>query len=172
MIESANQFLVRVSKLDKGDRSALKRAVGTALREANAKALSAFYKCLPRDTPKWQEDRWFAIGCIRCLWDEEANHCEPLEKVVHKMIFSEELSKSTENKMKHLLDSAWESDGNLLTNLARLMRMIRQKTSSELNIDLASLLSDLIYWNSSNQYVQRRWAREIFAEFVMEDDED
>lgn len=176
MISEANAFLNRVSKLRGPDRSALKRAVGKPLNEANAAALSAFYRCLSRDTekiPKWQEDRWFAVACFRCLWDAPAASIAPMEKVISNMIASGELYDSTKHKIEVLLDYEWESADNymMLTKLTRLIKMIRSKTTSELPIDLALLLSDLIYWNSDRQYVQRRWAREIFALVITEDDE-
>lgn len=171
MIPEASAFLTRISKLRGAEKSALKHSAGKPLREATTMALSAFYRCLPRDIPKWQEDRWFAIACFRCLWENQAADIIPLEKVIGGMIASEDLSESTKHRVESLLDTEWAEDNYMLTKLARLMKMIRHKTSSELPIDFAALLNDLIYWNNSKQNVQRKWAREIFALMAIEEDE-
>lgn len=52
----------------------------------------------------------------------------------------------------------------MLTKLARLVKLIRQK-SDRAKPDFEALLEDLIYWNAENQSVQRKWARAIFSGF-------
>ena len=66
-----------------------------------------------------------------------------------------------QHRVEGLLDTQWDQDGYMLTKLCRMMKLIRQKTSEE--IDFADLLEDLIYWNNENQSVQRKWARAIFS---------
>lgn len=157
-------FFCRICALGNGDRAALKRAAGIMLSDADGKAVAAFYRCLPHGTPQWQEDRWFAAACLRCLWDAETEDGEPFEKVIGGMIQNqkEELSKSTIHRAEVLLDTAWDDDGYMLTKLTRLVKLIRQK-SDRAPIDFAALLEDLIYWNAENQSVQRKWARAIFT---------
>lgn len=162
MREGINAFLLRLKSLGNGDRAALKRAVGTMLSDADGKAVAAFYRCLPYGTTQWQEDRWFAVACLRCLWDAETEGGEPFEKLVGRMIQNEELSDSTGHRAEVLLDTAWDEDGYMLTKLSRLVKLIRQK-SDRAPMDFAALLEDLIYWNAENQSVQRKWARAIFT---------
>lgn len=167
MREEYHFFLARLNSLGKGDRAALKRACGSMLTDADGKAIAAFYRCLPYGTPQWQEDRWFAVACLRCLWDTEAEGGEPFEKTIGGMIQNQkkELSKSTIHRAEVLLDTVWDEDGYMLTKLTRLVKLIRQK-SDRAPIDFAALLEDLIYWNAENQSVQRKWARSIFTNDV------
>lgn len=162
MMESCLSFLNRLKLLGNGDRAALKRAAGTMLAEADGKAVAAFYRCLPFGTPRWQEDRWFAVACLRCLWDADIQGGQPFEKIVGRMLWEEKLSESTGHRVEVLLDTAWDEEGYMLTKLTRLIKLIRQKSDRE-PVDFVALLEDLIFWNAENQSVQRRWARAIFT---------
>ena len=163
-------FWERLSKLNTGDRAALKRAAGMMLGEADGKAMTVFYRCLPAETPRWQEDRWFAVACLRCLWEPDADEGERLEKIIAQMIQDEKLSSSTQHRIEVLLDTVWDEDGYLLTKLARLVKLIRQK-SNQTPVNCTKLLKDLIYWNAENQSVQRKWAQAIFSTPSKSDEE-
>lgn len=158
-------FFAGLKNLGTGDRAALRRAAGLMLKDADSRAVAVFYRCLPHEVPQWQEDRWFAVACLRCLWDTEAGEGEPFERIVGKMIRAEELSASTGHRAEVLLDTAWDEDGYLLTKLARLVKLVRQK-SDRAPIDFAALLEDMIRWNREDQSVQRKWARGIFTDTV------
>ena len=155
-------FFLKLNGLGTGDRAMLRRAAGEMLKEADGKAITAFYRCLPYGVPQWQEDRWFAVACISCLWDAEAGNGDLFENTVSRMIREESLSASTQHKMEILLDTAWDEDGYMLTKLVRMIKMIRQKAGRD-PIDCPALLDDLIYWNAENQSVQRKWARAMFT---------
>ena len=162
MTEQQQYFFDRLNSLGSGERAALRREAGSLLRQADGKAITAFYRCLPPAVKVWQEDRWFAVACLRCLWDAGEEGGTPLEQLISSLIFSEDLSSSTEHRVELLLDTAWDTDGYLLTKLTRLVKLIRQK-SDRAQIDFAALLEDLLAWDSSAQYVQMRWARSIFS---------
>ena len=162
MTTSICKFFNRICELGTGDRAALKRAAGIMLAEADGKAVAAFYRCLPFGIPQWQEERWFAVACLRCLWDTEADGGAPFERIVGNMLKDEKLSDSTGHRVEVLLDTAWDEDGYMLTKLTRLIKLIRQKSDGE-PVDFEVLLEDLIDWNSEKQYVQRKWARAIFT---------
>lgn len=156
-----NIFLERVDELSTGARVALKRSAGIMLSGADGKAISAFYRCAAPTIPQWQEDRWFAAACLKCLWEPGEHAGEPVEKRMAQMIRSAELSDSMSYRVEGLLDTQWDSDGYMLTKLCRMIKMLRQKSPEA--IDFAGLLEDLIYWNNENQSVQRKWARAIFS---------
>lgn len=164
MREEINRFLLKIKALGNGDRAALKRAAGVILSDADGKSVAAFYRCLPRGISPRQEDRWFAVACLCCLWDAEMEAGEPFEKIIGGMIQNqkEELSESTIHRVEVLLDTAWDEDGYMLTKLTRLVKLIRQK-SERTPIDFAAILEDLIYWNAESQFVQRKWARAMFT---------
>ena len=155
-------FFLKLKGLGTGDRATLRRAAGEMLKEVDGKAITVFYRCLPYGVPQWQEDRWFAVACLCCLWDTESDNGDPFEKIVSKMIREDSLSASTQHKVEILLDTSWDEDGYMLTKLTRLIKMIRQK-SERVPIDFSALLEDLIYWNAENQSVQRKWARSMFT---------
>lgn len=154
-------FLKRVDNLSAGDRVALKRSAGTMISEAPGKAMTAFYRCAPLTIPQWQEDRWFAIACVKCLWDPIEGNSKPIEAIIAELINNSELSASMEHRVEALLDTAWDQDGYMLTKLCRMMKLLRQKAGTE--PDFEALLEDVIYWNNESQSVQRKWARRIFS---------
>lgn len=163
--ERYESFLKQVDSLGPGSRVALKRSAGIMLSQADAKAIAAFYRCISPAVPQWQEDRWFAVACIKCLWEPAVGPGEPVEDALAKLTRSAELSDSMQHRIEGLLDTAWDQDGYMLTKLCRLMKMLRQKNLVEL--DFSALLGDMIYWNNENQSVQRKWARAIFSDADM-----
>lgn len=162
MREDINSFLARLNSLGNGERAALRRACGRMLSGADGKAVAAFYHCMPYGTPRWQENRWFAVACLRCLWNLETDGGEAFEKIVGQMKQKMELSDSIGHRLEALLDTVWDEDGYMLTKLTRLVKLIRQKSDCTM-IDFTALLEDLIYWNAEDQSVQRKWARSFFA---------
>lgn len=155
-------FFNKLNALDNGDRAALRRAAGSMLRDADGKAITAFYRCLPFGVAREQEERWFAVAALRCIWDAGEDSGRPVEQVISSLIRDGELSDSAAHRAEILLDTVWDSDGYMLTKLTRFLKLIRQK-SDRCAIDFSALLDDLIYWNAENQSVQRKWAREIFT---------
>ena len=161
MTDAQKRFFERLDRLGTGERAALRREIGIMLREADGRALTAFYRCLPAVDER-QESKWFAVACLRCLWDAGTQNEKPLEQIIAAMIKSGELSDSTEHRVELLIDTRWDNDGYMLRKLARLVKLVRQK-SERMPIDFSALLEDLFYWNSENQTVQRKWARIIFG---------
>ena len=161
-MDGKKELFQRLNELNTGDRAALRREAGVMLRQADGPAVTAFYSCLPATVQTWQEERWFAIACLRCLWDASEESGRPFEQVVADLIRSGELSDSTKHRVELLLDTEWDEDGYMLTKLARLLKLVRQK-SDRARLDFSALLDDLLGWNSDKQYVQRKWARAIFS---------
>ena len=160
MIEGSEEFFERLNKLETGERAALRRKAGTMIQSADGKALKAFYRCVPQSI-RSNEDKWFAIACLRCLWDEGEDKGEPLETVISSLVRRDELSESTSHRVSTLLDTRWDQDGFMLSKLSRLVKLVRQKQSAM--IDFPKLLEDLVYWKSDSQSVQRKWASAMFS---------
>lgn len=153
--ELRNAFFERLDKLSSGSRAALKRAAGTMLSEADGRALSAFFQCLPYGVSPLEESRWFAAGCFHCLW-KTGSDTVPIEQALRCM--KEEFD-SLQSRVAALFDQHWNADGYLLVKLSRIIKMARQKGYC---IDCAALLEDLLSWNNDSQTVQRRWARAMY----------
>ncbi len=148
-------FFSELQKCTAGERASFRRNCGKLLKEADGQAMMAFYRCLPRQTPQWQEERWFAAACFSCLWDADQRG-EPIENIFSEL---KDDSDSIEHCLASLLDLSWESDGYLLGKMCRIIKMIKSKG---MIVDCSLLLDDLIYWNSSKQSVQRKWARAMY----------
>ena len=160
-----DQFFEALSRIPTGDRASLRRACGELLRQADGQAVVAFYRCLPAEVPHWQEDCWFADACFSCLWDADQQG-ESFEKVLSRL---KDDSDSMSHRLAALLDLKWDEDGYLLQKLCRIMKMARSKGMA---VDCKSLLNDFIYWNSSNQIVQRKWARAMYIQNSVINEED
>ncbi|MBQ3681714.1 MAG: type I-E CRISPR-associated protein Cse2/CasB [Succinimonas sp.] len=158
--ENMEAFFSKIDSLSNGERATLRREAGIMLNHTSGRALAVFYKCKPVQVNK--EDVWFAIACLRCLWDAGISEGNAIEKIISALINQEEISDSTAHRVELLLDTKWDSEGGyMLTKLVRLIKLIRQK--SETMIDFNALLKDLLSWNNENQHVQRKWARTIFS---------
>lgn len=162
-MEIREAFWKNIDDLRTGDRVALKRSAGIMLREADGKAIVAFFKCHPG--VQEQEEKWFAVACFKTMYDPSNEQGKPLENILRTM----EMSDSMMHRIEALLDTPWDRDGYLLTKLARMVKLVKQKTNQLIDFD--SLLQDLIYWNSDSQSVQRKWARTIFGPIEQETEE-
>ncbi len=162
MTETQKSFFENLDRLGTGERAALRRETGVMLKEAGGRALTAFYRCLPVGVAAAQEAKWFAVACLRCLWDAGKEGGRPLEQIISQMMRSGELSDSTGHRAELLIDTRWDGDGYMLAKLSRMVKLVRQKSDREL-IDFPALLEDLVFWNSENQSLQRKWARAIFG---------
>ncbi|MCR4764221.1 MAG: type I-E CRISPR-associated protein Cse2/CasB [Lachnospiraceae bacterium] len=160
MIEGSEDFFERLNSLGTGERAALKRSAGTMVQSADGRALKAFYRSMP-STGVRNEEKWFAIACLRCLWDIGEEKGEPFEAMISSLLRRDEISESTSHRVSTLLDTRWDQDGFMLSKLSRLVKMLCQK--SEEMLDFPALLEDLIYWNSDTQTIQRKWARAMFG---------
>ena len=162
MTEEHKTFFERLDRLGNGERAALRREAGVMLADAAGSALTAFYRCLPVNVGTAQEEKWFAVACLRCLWDAGEQDGRPLEQIISRMMKGGELSESTGHRVELLIDTRWDHDGYMLGKLARLIKLVRQK-SDRAQIDFSALLEDLLFWNGERQTVQRKWARAIFG---------
>ncbi len=158
--ETIRTYFDALDALPPGDRTALKREAGNMLEKADGRAIRVFYKCMPYSVPQWQEGRWFAAGCLHCLWSADTTERMSIKQTLYRLGADPDVSESTEHRLESLLDLKWDIDGYMLTKLSRLTRLIKSKG---LAVDCADLLRDLIGWNSDSQSVQRKWAKAMYA---------
>lgn len=149
-----------LKRLDTGDRSELKRCVGTMLG-GNMVATEAFYRALLKQPFIETEDRIFAAMCMECMWHAEDVHATyPIEEMLRRIYWASTTTPSTQKKIVSLLDIAWGKDGFLLGKLTALVKRMRAEDGSIMP-DFEKLAEDLVHWNSAQHYVQRRWIRTI-----------
>ena len=171
MIQQYAEFSAKLNRLSSGNRAALRRSAGVMLEQADGRALSVFYQCLPGGVPQHQEDKWFAIACLRCLWDAGEEGSKSIPAVLRRMQNQELLSDSVVHRAETLMDTPWDQDGYMLKKLYRLITLVRQKNGAE-TFSFAELLDDLLKWNREDQQIQRKWARTIFGTKLSEEGEE
>lgn len=171
MTETQQRFFSRLNVLGTGERAALRREAGTMLQNADGAALTAFYRCLPTAVDSRQEAKWFAVACLRCMWDPGEESGRPFAQIVSGLIRAGELSDSTGHRVEDLLDTRWDVDGYMLTKLSRLIKLVKQR-SGNMTIDFSDLLDDLLRWDFDSQPVQRKWARMIFTNDVLTEEKE
>ncbi len=161
------------NELSASERIALKRCCGKLLKDANAKAATAFYKVffLP---DKWKE-RLFAVACMRCLWSfedvvEYGKSAIPFEMVLRKKrqdLEQKDLEQKDlgwsgmERRLIRLFDRRWDRDGLLC---ADIWRMVEQMKRDGYMVDMVSLGMDLCRWNWESKWVQQRWLQVCYSE--------
>lgn len=158
-------FFESLERCSNAERAVLRKNCGKKIGEADGQAMVIFYRCLPYDVPRWQEDRWFAAACFSCLWKPEARK-QPIESVLAQL---KQLSGSMEHRLAGLLDLPWDQDCFLLGKLAGTLKLAKSKG---LAADCEKLLEDLLCWNSGSQSVQRKWAKAMYIEEYTKKQED
>lgn len=149
--------------LSTGERAALRRCAGKTLQEADASALSLFYRLLPYGTPTWKHGRFFTAMSCACLWKAEEQHNpKPLEDCMRQFAIDQE-KEGFYARVRNLLDTYWDdADGFMAAKLARLLKQIKNG-NKPLYPDFDKLAEDLCRWNRDDRPVQRRWAETIFS---------
>ena len=160
---SEMNWMERLKKCSTGERAALRRCAGKTLGEADAFALSVFYKLLPYGTPEWKHNRFFIVMCCSCLWKpEEQRNPKPIEDCLR--IFAKRQNGDGFNaRIRNLMDTRWDdADGYMAVKLARILKQIKNGDST-LYPDFDGLARDLFSWNRDDRLVQRRWAETLFS---------
>jgi CRISPR system Cascade subunit CasB len=159
----------RLETLSDGQRASLKRCAGRLLREADARALSAFYSVLSRKESTWREELIFAALCMACLWRrEDVQAPKPFISCLLN-VASGEQSESLDNRLRELLDTAYHETDFLSIKLYRLVRRLRAEGERP---DFDALTGDLLRWNHPDKYIQLKWAREYFGRGTKETTEE
>ena len=146
----------RLMALSIGERAALKREAGKCLAEADAEALTVFFRIVPRGLKIWEQECWFSVATIACLWklneaDAAGGRTEGVEK-----------------KLQALLDARCDNDGYFSGKLSRLARMLKSKMPYRMP-DFDRLWADLKHWNSDKRFVQIRWVQ-LFYQAMNEEE--
>ena len=112
----AEQFINRLQSLSTGDRTALKRSLGIALQEADAKAWAAFYRVYLRDN-SWDEDACFIAACAVSAFH---NCGGPAMGLPYRLKEISADSAGAENKLLQLLDMTKTWNEKLLQEALKL----------------------------------------------------
>lgn len=153
--------LWQLERLNKGERTALKRAAGTLA--LNASAMRAFYKADTCRDARWEEQRYAAM-CMACLWNEQENPPElSMQECLARMCWDDnnELQEAMAKRVEALLETRWsKEDDYLIGKLLNLVRMMKAK--GDFRPDFEKLARDLWNWNGEDRRVQREWLKTIY----------
>lgn len=148
-------FLDRLGGLSVGDRTALKRSLGISLREADARAVAAFFKVFWGGS-RWEEDICFITACAVAAFHNVGGEKKSFQLRLREMAVS---SEGVENKLLQLLDIPRKPETYFAVKIGRLLR---QMLAAGLNLDFAKLLKDLQQWDHPARFVQLKWARDFY----------
>ena len=148
-----------LSRLDAGDRTALRRAAVTPGHDMAA--LRAFYRACGYCEYRF-EAYWFVAACMDALWRETDEAVEkPMEECLRILVnLDEATSASLKHRVDMLLETVWGDDGYLTGKMLNLVKIIKSRTG--LKPDFHALADDLYCWNDPRHYVQRKWLRCIY----------
>ena len=160
-LDYTEQFVREICSLGRGDQAVLRRTVGRPISEASARAHAIFFRSLLGRPRQNEEEILFAVAGWICLWREISPSSISFADSVRLLRSKGESEiKSFDKLMSHILDLPLDGDGYLLDKIGRIMRRL---SNDGLSLDFARLAKDLRYWNSDNQSVQLRWAREYYG---------
>jgi len=147
------EFCKRLEQLDAGERARLKRNAGRTLAESH-NVLGLFFRILPRDIPRYQEDTYFLVATLFPLAEsgDEGSLGHALYRARDK-----KYAQGLDRRVEVLLDA----DREQLS--FRLRQAIRFLDSKRVAVNWPRLLKDLLAWGHPNRYVQENWARDYFA---------
>jgi len=145
-----------VRGLQAGDRTALKRSLGVALRDADAKAWAAFYQVYFSKDGR-NENAAFIVACATAAFHNCPGPGRSLPVRLSEL--NDELG-GAQRRLMQLLDVPLSQDAYFALKTGRILRMLLTKG---MNVDMADLLTDLQSWDSDLRFVQLSWARAFFG---------
>lgn len=173
--ERITAFLGRVQRLTKGERTALKRALGKTTDSAPSSAYAAFCRALAAPLPRWEsEEPWFLCACGFCAMerlrerqeaaaDDEQSPDGPKAQAFARCLYLLDQKKGTaalEHRLKQLADTPLrESPAYFAEKLAGALRYL---TVEGYLVHFADLLYDLRNWDAPDGRVQKAWMRAYY----------
>jgi CRISPR system Cascade subunit CasB len=147
------EFCERLEQLDAGERARLKRNAGRTLAESR-NVLGLFFRILPRNIPRYQEDAYFLVATLFPLAEsgDEGSLGHALYRARDK-----KYAQGLDRRVEILLDA----DKEQLP--FRLRQAVRFLDSKRVAVNWPRLLKDRLAWSHPKRYVQESWARDYFA---------
>ena len=150
-----------LARLSAGEISALKRNAGMMMDSASMQAIDAFYRALTVHCRPYDEKAWFAALCMECLWRKEDHpQKKPFPDLLRAIYQNPDSTESTRKRCTSFFDALWSEDGYLLGKIFNLVHKMRAENASVMP-DFELLADDLVRWNHSDRYIQRKWLNTI-----------
>lgn len=158
------EFINRLSLLNRGDMAALKRNAGNTIGESRG-AVQTFYRILPPGVAsKYNEEIYFLVATLYGL--NKYRFTGDFGWTMRTVRKSSDLE-SVDKRMTILLDSDFDLIGGYQPGggemAYRLRQNVRLANSKEVGVDWLQLVKDLEYWTHSEKKVKKRWANSYFG---------
>jgi len=150
-----DEFMRKLAALDVGAKARLKRNAGLGLAEARD-VLGLFYRLLPYGVPTRDQERYFLVATLYPLAE---NGSQRDLGATLRAARSTANGTGLDRRVEVLLDS----DGEQLR--FRLRQAVRFAHSNRISVNWGRLLRDILFWDQSDRFVQRRWAESYFSEY-------
>lgn len=172
--ERITKFFDRVQSLSKGERTALKRALGKSTNDAPASAYAAFCHALGKSIRKSEsEEPWFLCACAFCAMERLMEPIyaperpeEPMKPKAQEFVHSlcildrKNETENMEHRLKQLVATPMKTAPAYFAE--KLARPLRYLKSEGVLIDFEELLYDLRGWDTRSGWVQKKWLRTFY----------
>jgi CRISPR type I-E-associated protein CasB/Cse2 len=147
------EFCQRLDRLEAGERARLKRNAGRSLAESHY-VLGLFFRLLPPNVPRFQEESFFLLATLFPLADGGApgNLGTSLADLRDRAN-----PQGLDRRVEVLLDADRDQ---LRFRLRQAVRFLESKGGTA---NWPQLLQDILRWDHPKRYVQEQWARSYFA---------
>lgn len=152
------EFCTTLAALESGDRARFKRNAGRDL-SASHRVLGLFYRKLPRNVPRYDEDIYFLVATLYPLNTLEGrcgNFGDSL-RLAREPRGVESRDAGLDRRVEVLLDADRDQLG------FRLRQLVAYVESKRVPVNWRQFLKDLLAWDHPSRYVQENWARAYFA---------
>ena len=151
--EDINDFFYGLSIQDKKSKIALRRSLGKGIGNANSRALLTYVEVVPDTVGKYLDYIWFEIACMYAL-----NDCKNGERDFMRCLrIIDKGTGGIDNQVNYILSKDLAEDNLVLKNISKLIKRLEREG---VNINLKSLLSDLIDWYYGDVSVKLKWAKQ------------
>ncbi len=163
-VSREEEFVLKLSALDRGDLAILKRNTGNTIGESRG-AIKTFYRILPMELAgKYNEEIYFMVATLYGLNKYKFSGDFGLTM---RLVKNKSGSDSVDKRMTILLDSdfdmvdGYQPGGGEMAY--RLRQCIRLADSKEVGVDWTQLIKDLKFWTHPSKNVKKRWANSYFG---------
>jgi CRISPR system Cascade subunit CasB len=148
-------FFTRLAALRPGERARFKRNAGKSLAESQQGTMGLFYRTLPSDVARYQEETYFLTATLYPLADDGG-----------KGSFGHALRRARQSDNTAGLDRRIEIllDADESQLPFRLRQALRYLAAKQVRVNWSGLLTDLLNWQNPQRFVQERWARDYFTD--------
>jgi CRISPR system Cascade subunit CasB len=157
-LDFPNKFFKNIyDRIDKdtGAKADLRRAISGEERHLR-NAYSIVLRYLG-DVPERQQDVWILVAALSAYYPQDIRSEQRDFGFSCRNIDPSNDSGGADRRFRALLDTSLADIRSPLTNL------VRQMKSKGIRVDYPQLLTDLLQWEHSNQYIQDRWARTFWG---------